>query len=270
MGSGTVSKTLKRLLAGSSATAPQPRVERARPEIAVDPDCAYAIGDIHGCLDKLRQLEQAIVADATAIEGSKLLVYLGDYIDRGVASAAVIEHLLAPPPPGFNRVCLCGNHEEVLVDVLDGRRQIDDWLRFGGERTLLSYGYDIAYMSKHRRGGEAEALARVVEAIPKRHAAFLRQLPSAFATPSYFFAHAGIRPGLAAAEQRDDDLLWIRSPFVTDGAAGFGRLVIHGHTPQDGPVARDGRIGVDTGAYMGGPLTAVRLTADGIAFLDDR
>ncbi|WP_061938284.1 metallophosphoesterase family protein [Aureimonas sp. AU22] len=271
MGFSTIPKMLKRFLSRPAPVAPpSPRAPRRKFDIGVDPRCAYAIGDIHGCIDKLRRLEQAIVADAAVIESSKLLVYLGDYIDRGPDSSAVLEHLMAPPPAGFSRVCLCGNHEEALIDLVDGRRSLDDWLRLGGERTLLSYGYDLAYMTRHRRAGGGNRMAEILEAIPKRHIAFLRQLPSVLSTPSYIFVHAGLRPGVPLTEQQDQDLLWIREPFLTHGAGEDGRLVIHGHTPGNVPVATRGRVGVDTGAYMGGQLTAVRLMAGTMAFLDDR
>lgn len=269
MGFGTMRQLLKRLSPRSRA-APAPREGRRQLEIAADPDCTYAIGDVHGCIDKLRRLEQAILADAAAVEGRKLIVYLGDYIDRGIDSAAVIEHLLSPPPPDFHRVCLCGNHEEALIDVLEGRRSFDDWLQLGGERTLLSYGYDLSYMAKHKRARGGDALRHLLEAIPDRHVLLLKQLPSSFCTPSYFFAHAGIRPGIPLAEQRDDDLLWIREPFLSDGASTCDRIVVHGHTPSEAPTIVNKRIGVDTGAYMGGPLTAVRLSAGTVRFLQDR
>ncbi|RIX98506.1 serine/threonine protein phosphatase [Aureimonas flava] len=262
---------LERLLARPApASPPSDREVRRKLDIGVDPMRAYAVGDVHGCIDKLRRLEEAIVADAAEQPSSKLLVYLGDYIDRGPGSAAVIEHLMAPPPDGFSRVCLCGNHEEVLIDVVDGRRSLDDWLRLGGERTLRSYGYDLTYMAKHRRGGGGDRTGEILSALPERHIAFLRQLPSVLSTPSFVFVHAGLRPGAPLAEQRDEDLLWIREPFLTEGAPELGRLVVHGHTPAEEPVAQRGRIGVDTGAYMGGPLTAVRLAEGTMAFLQTR
>lgn len=268
MASPFLSRMLARL-AGRPAGAPAAlaRVSRRRLEIGVDPVCAYAIGDVHGCVDKLRRLEEAIVADAAAIERSKLLVYLGDYIDRGPGSAAVIEHLMAPPPPGFSRVCLCGNHEEVLVEVVDGLRPFGDWLRLGGEPTLMSYGYDLAYMARQRRAVGTDRTAEILGAIPERHVAFLRQLPTTLSTPSFIFVHAGLRPGVALADQRDEDLMWIREPFLGQGALEFERLVVHGHTPHETPSVGAGRIGVDTGACMGGPLTAVRLMGGTMAFL---
>jgi serine/threonine protein phosphatase 1 len=269
MGFGSITRMLKDRLPGR---VPQRsgagRTSRRRLNISLDPVVTYAIGDIHGCIDKLRRLERRIVDDAASIERSKLLVFLGDYIDRGTGSAAVIEHLMAPPPEGFSRICLCGNHEEALIDVLDGRRTLDDWMRLGGERTLMSYGYDVGYLAKLRRtAGDAAA---IVEALPAGHIEFLRQLPVTLSTPSYLFVHAGVRPGIDLSEQRDEDLLWIREPFLSEGPGISGRLVVHGHTPGETPVVRDHRVGVDTGAYAGGPLTAARLDDAAISFLDDR
>ncbi|WP_294645467.1 metallophosphoesterase family protein [uncultured Aureimonas sp.] len=269
MGLGSFTQMLKdRLPRRAPRLAGTGRAPRRRLDIAVDPIVTYAIGDIHGCIDKLRRLERRIVDDAAAIERSKLLVFLGDYLDRGTGSAAVIEHLMAPPPEGFSRICLCGNHEEALIDVLDGRRTLDDWLRLGGERTLMSYGYDVAYMAKRRRT-EGDAAA-IVEALPASHIEFLRQLPVTLSTPSYLFVHAGVRPGIELSQQRDEDLLWIREPFLSRGPGIPGRLVVHGHTPAAAPIVQDQRVGVDTGAYAGGPLTAVRLADATVTFLDDR
>ena len=248
----------------------RPRERRRRFELSREPDCIYAIGDIHGCMDKLRSLEQAIVEDAQRVQGSKLLVFLGDYIDRGPDSARVIDHLMAPPPTGFQRVCLCGNHEEVLVNLYDDRRRLGDWLQLGGDRTLFSYGYDFHYMTAGRTMSEAAIAQEMFEAIPAEHLRFLRQLPAAFSTPSFFFAHAGARPGVALADQSEHDLLWIRDAFLTAAETDFGRMVIHGHTPTSEPFVGPRRIGIDTGAYMGGPLTAVRLMGGQADFLVSR
>ncbi|KQT69591.1 hypothetical protein ASG54_05655 [Aureimonas sp. Leaf460] len=233
----------------------------------MQPNRIYAVGDIHGCVDKLRALEAAIIADCVGFTGSRLIVYLGDYIDRGADSAAVIDHLLSEPPKGFSRICLCGNHEEVFVDLLDGRISTSEWLQLGGDDTLLSYGFDIQYMSRHRRLSEVELVAEIVATIPEAHQAFLRGLPASFATLEQIFVHAGLRPGRSLADQAERDLLWIRKAFLEAVAPEFGRLVVHGHTPAEKPFVSDIRVNVDTGAYLGGPLTAVRIEQGRLGFL---
>lgn len=246
------------------------RQQRRRLDLPLQPDRIYAIGDIHGCIDSLRSLMAAIEADCQNFEGSRLLVYLGDYIDRGPDSAAVIEHLLAPPPTDFSRICLCGNHEQVLIDVIDRRVPVADWLQLGGDETLLSYGIDLPYLSR-QRGLDDEALAAEIEsAVPAAHINFLRQLPVAFSTPEQIFVHAGLRPGVALEDQTEQDLLWIRKPFLTAIGANFGRRVIHGHTTAKAPYADAIRVNIDTGAYLGGPLTAVRLERGASHFLATR
>lgn len=238
--------------------------------MALEPDCIYAIGDIHGCFDKLIGLEQAIIEDARGIEGSKLIIFLGDYIDRGPGSSAVIDHIMGPPPPGFMRAWICGNHEEMLLDALESRLPLNDWLFHGGDQTLLSYGYDVAYRSRLLRGRTSAVLSEIVDVIPARHRNFLGKLPISFATPSRLFVHAGVRPGLSFAHQSDHDLLRIRGDFLDGPDPKIGRLVIHGHSPSIRPVRTPWRIGVDTGAYMEGPLTAVRLSGDDVDFISYR
>lgn len=236
---------------------------RQRLSAAVRPAVVYAIGDVHGCLDELRQLEQLIQADAAGVEGEKWLVLLGDYIDRGPRSAQVIDYLLAPPPEGFRRFTLAGNHEQMLLDFLAAPRRHPDWLAYGGVETLASYGIDAG--DEQTRAATA---AMALEArMPQVHLDWLRQLPVSLELPGFFFVHAGIRPGLPLAEQDESDLLWIREPFL-DGPGAPGLVVVHGHTPETQPVVRPWRVGIDTAAFATGKLTAARIDAAGrISFL---
>lgn len=244
-----------------------PRQLRRRFEISNQPDRIYAIGDMHGRMDKLRALESVIVADCEGFTGSKLIVCLGDYIDKGPDSAAVVAHLMKPPPEGFYRICLSGNHEEVLIDVVDGRLSLSTWLRMGGGETLLSYGYDVNRVAKRRKIAAPVLLEQVRNALSSDHVAFLRKLPSTFSTPQQIFVHAGLRPGVPFVQQTEKDLLWIRSPFLHENVPSFGKLVVHGHTPAIQPFASAVRVNVDTGAYHGGPLTAARLEGGKVQFL---
>ncbi len=221
------------------------------------PEAIYAVGDIHGCLDSLLNLEGQIQADAEQFNGPKLIVLLGDYVDRGPRSAGVLAHLLGSPRGDFTRVALAGNHELMMLNALDGAN-IRDWLALGGIETLRSYGID------HERFAAAPARKRreiVSSYIPSDHLTFLRGLPLSLQVLQTVFVHAGIRRNIPMDQQNANDLLWIRHEFLT-AEPDDGLLVVHGHTPVDQVQVGPGRIGIDTGAFATGRLTALRLTPD--------
>lgn len=234
---------------------------RARLTATEWPAVVYAIGDIHGCLDELKELEAMIVADAAGVgDGERWLVTLGDYVDRGPYSAQVINHLIAAPPGGFRRIALAGNHEQMLLDFLADPPANAQWLDYGGLDTARSYG------APERNAAPGRPLARAVAAdlegvIPEAHLTFLRALPISLTLPGYCFVHAGLRPGVPLDQQSDDDLLWIREPFL-EQAVDSERISVHGHTPVNEPDVRTWRIGIDTGAFASGRLTALRLQPD--------
>ncbi|PSH68253.1 serine/threonine protein phosphatase [Phyllobacterium brassicacearum] len=233
------------------------RPSRRRETISISGRAVYVIGDVHGCLDELLTLERIIYADAEALPGKKLIILLGDYVDRGPASAQVVDHLIESCPEGFERLCLTGNHEMAMLDYLDGRLALSTWLQMGGEATLLSYGIDIEHLKliyKSRR--RLDEIIRA--AIPERHTQFLRTLPILIAAGNFLFVHAGIRPSLSVWEQSDEDLVFIRSAFF-DNSHLLEHWVIHGHTPIDKPVQVGKRFNLDTGAYFTGKLSALRL-----------
>ncbi|MBN9309596.1 metallophosphoesterase family protein, partial [Devosia sp.] len=225
-----------------------------------------AIGDVHGCFAELLALERRIIADATGVAGEKWIVTLGDYIDRGPASAQVVDHLMAPPPADFRRICLLGNHEQMLLDFLAAPRANPYLLEYGGWETAQSYGLNTS------AGINLTGLARDLRGrMPPEHLQWLEQLPIALSVPGYIFAHAGIRPGLTLDEQSDQDLLWIRQPFLDSLASQAGTIVVHGHTPVAEPEQTAARINVDTGCFATGRLTAVRIDAGGgVSFLFNR
>ena len=235
---------------------PPPRPQRQHLSLASHPGSIYAIGDVHGCLDLLRQLERRILADADAHAVRPTLVLLGDYVDRGPDSAGVLDHLSGPRPRGFSRVCLAGNHEIMMLDFLAAPSPSADWLRFGGLETLASYG-----MQPDRvLGSSRRQLQAMVDAhVPQEHIDFLKDLPLTLSVQDLVFVHAGLRPGVEPIDhQSEDDLLWIRDEFFNAPPVDR-RLVVHGHTPGKVPVSVPGRICVDTGAYATGVLSAVRL-----------
>nr|WIE91833.1 metallophosphoesterase family protein [Mesorhizobium sp. WSM4875] len=217
----------------------------------------YAIGDVHGCYDELRTLEQKIELDALQFRGRKIIIMLGDYVDRGPNSRRVVEHLMAPPPEGFMRVCLAGNHEVAMLAYLDGHLSLEPWLRVGGRETLFSYGIDPDRLAD-LYGSSEEVVERIREAIPATHVAFMRTLPVMICSERFLFVHAGIRPGIALEAQDEADLLNIRSEFLA-AAHRLDRWVVHGHTIVDVPTLDGRRLGIDTGAFQSGRLTALRI-----------
>lgn len=250
-------KALTNLLARGKGAG---RERRHRLRLDMADTALYAVGDVHGCLDELLALERVIVRDAEELPGRKLIVMLGDYVDRGPASAQVLDHLIAPPPPGFERICLCGNHEMAMLDYLEGRTGRANWIAMGAEPTLLSYGVDHEHLrTVYQADPRIDEVIRA--AIPVAHAAFLRALPIMIETPRFVFVHAGVRPELALDRQSDEDLVFIRSAFY-ERAHLLSRYVVHGHTPVD-KAGREGmRVNIDTGAFFSGRLTALRIWQD--------
>ena len=199
---------------------------------------AYAIGDIHGSLDKLESLVEACLEHA---DGRDMrLVFLGDYIDRGPDSAGVVRLLMSLQLELQERlIALKGNHEAWALALLDGEVEVSPWLRNGGGETLASYA------------------AKDIGDLPRAHLDWMRSLRLFYDDGRRFFVHAGIDPDKPLDAQDEDALLWIREPFLTDGRD-YGRLVVHGHTPLTGekPDLRSNRLNLDTAAVFGGPLTA--------------
>lgn len=218
---------------------------------------AYAIGDIHGRLDLLDRLLRAIEADLRGRSPRKTtLVFLGDLIDRGPNSSGVVERLRTFRGDGVRTCFLTGNHEEVLLRMLEGERGLlAGWLTFGGAQCLASYGLDPVELAG---ADEGSALATIKQAIPQTHASFLATFTDMLVFGDYLFVHAGIRPGVDLSLQSQADLHWIRMPFLED-ETDHGRVIVHGHTICDAVEWRCNRIGIDTGAYRSGVLTALGL-----------
>lgn len=218
---------------------------------------AYAVGDIHGRLDLLDELLDAIENDIAASPANEVfLVFLGDLIDRGPDSAGVVQRLLDYRNPGVRPVFLGGNHEEVLLNVLDAAPGVlDDWLKFGGAECVLSYGVDLAAL---KRLDENKGAILLRKAIPQAHIEFIASMGDTFRFGDYLLVHAGIRPGVPLDEQTRRDLRWIREPFLGD-ECNHDMIVVHGHTVTDQVDERENRIGIDTGAVYTGRLTALVL-----------
>ena len=220
----------------------------------------YAVGDIHGHKVLLDEMLGAISDDIDGMPPARnLVVFLGDLIDRGPDSAGVIERLANSRNERFNAVFIAGNHEEVLLRILDGESSlVTDWLRFGGQQCAQSYGLDGKRL---RMLDETEAARLVRNAVPEAHQRFLRSFADSFSAGDYLFVHAGIRPGLPIEQQSLTDLRWIRSPFL-EYRERHPKIVVHGHSISREVEFLPGRIGVDTGAYRSGVLSAVVFEGD--------
>lgn len=225
----------------------------------------YAIGDIHGRVDLLQALQRQIAADAASAPGDRLIVYLGDYVDRGMNSREVIDLLLAGPPPGFEAVHLMGNHEDMLLDFTETTEGGVNWLHNGGNTTLHSYGVGLP-PGVRKDADLVPAQMRFLEQLPPEHLAFYRGLRLKHVEGDYLFVHAGIRPGVPLDKQDPEDLLWIRSSFL-NSSADHGYCVVHGHSITDEIDDRENRIGIDTGAYATGQLTALGIDGENSWFL---
>ena len=228
----------------------------------------YAIGDIHGHLDRLHEAHGRIARDGGA---EAQVVHVGDLIDRGPDSRGVVALLMVGQARGRDWIVLKGNHDRALPNFLRDPRWIDpraadrkNWIArdVGAEAALASYGVPEA----DKRPLE-DVHAEAVAAVPPDHARWLLGLPAWHLTPLALFVHAGIRPGVDLRAQLEDDLLWLRKPFHDD-SRDHGVPVVHGHTPVKRPIHYGNRVNIDTGAGDGGPLTAIRLDEDGVWVLE--
>lgn len=227
---------------------------------------AYAVGDVHGRLDLLEQLLTQIEQDVARRPARRnLLVMLGDLIDRGPDSRGVVERMRTYRHDAIKPYFLAGNHEEVLLRILNGERGIlANWLQFGGAECLMSYGCDPAQLDAKN---ERAALAIIGRAIPPEHASFISGFADTLSFGDYLFVHAGIRPGVDLSLQSQVDLRWIRSPFL-DNENDHGAVVVHGHSIHPIVEERPNRIGIDTGAYRTGVLTALVVEGESRWILD--
>lgn len=230
------------------------REQQEAQRATVPPDhFVVAVGDLHGRLDLLEELWKRIDDESRRSSArQRILIFVGDYVDRGLQSSALIDRLL-DGFTGFEAVFLKGNHDETLLQFLTDPKIGEAWRAFGGLETLRSYGV------AHAPGKDwAQTRSEFAAALPERHLTFFKNLKLHTTIGDYLFVHAGIKPRVPIEDQRETDLLWIREEFL-ESAVNFGRIVVHGHTPSDSPAVRKNRIGIDTGAYMTGRLTALVL-----------
>ena len=204
----------------------------------------FAIGDIHGCMGKLRTLIQNINADPE----NDIIVFIGDYIDRGSAAREVVDYVIGLTAEYKNVVCLLGNHEYMFLRYLDGLDE-EMYLYNGGSATLFAYAVSLSETPQKRKAK-----------IPREHLNFFESLLPHYETDNYLFVHAGLKPGLILSRQTIHNLLWVRHEFI-DTDYDFGKMVVFGHTPLSYPLIMPNKIGIDTGAVFGGKLTCIELPA---------
>ncbi|WP_332658290.1 metallophosphoesterase family protein [Brevundimonas sp.] len=219
----------------------------------------WAVGDIHGRMDLLRPLVEAMMADLTASPPRRgVMIFLGDYVDRGPQSREVVTFLAGMRNAGgVEWRFLRGNHEETMLDFLEDPTVGSKWCDYGGDATIRSYGLRIPDL-KHKPEAWAHLAADLSHKLSDSERLFLEDQELSVAVGDYFFAHAGARPGEPLDRQSAADLMWIRRTFL-ESEEEFERIVVHGHTPTAEVHVDHRRIGIDTKAYESGVLTALRL-----------
>jgi serine/threonine protein phosphatase 1 len=241
---------------------------RSHSQKATDPiQRVYAVGDIHGRYDLFRQLMNIIEQDrASRPAVATQIVLLGDIVDRGPDAARMVRGCINLTASTDRFLVLKGNHEEMMSEALKGDLYVyGHWLTFGGRETLLSWGVD-------RQVAEGPAtmdnLAIAADTVGHEVISWMEQLPLHYQHGNHFFVHAGIRPGISLRKQHPNDLLWIKDEFL-ESSASHGPIIVHGHTiVEGGPVVRSNRIGIDTGAYRSGRLTALAIEGEDSWYLN--
>ncbi|MCG8443463.1 MAG: serine/threonine protein phosphatase [Caulobacterales bacterium] len=220
----------------------------------------YAVGDIHGRLDLLRELVGLVEKDVASREPKEtVIVFVGDLMDRGPDSRGVIEFLMDFAPPYAKAYKIKGNHEEMMIRCLTGEPHLlESWLENGGYACAQSYGVQVGALYGQEASVVEEAL---VSAVPKHHVEFLKSFIECVRFGDYFITHAGVRPGVPLDTQAASDMRWISDEFLAS-RADHGAVVVHGHSVSEAVDERQNRIGIDTGAYRTGVLTALRLEDD--------
>lgn len=215
----------------------------------------YAIGDVHGRLDLFEALIEAVeYDDSEAGTAATTIILLGDLVDRGPDSAGVVRRARHWQMKRDVRI-LCGNHEEMFLKSFENADMMRHFMRHGGKETILSYGVERKALGACSVEDAQELMVRTV---PPEERAYISSFENIITIGDYIFVHAGIDPELPIDAQRVQDLRWIREPFLSHSEP-YDAVVVHGHTIRDDPEDKGNRIGIDTGAYASGKLTALVL-----------
>lgn len=253
-----VSDFIPRAISKITNGSAEPILGRREPRVP-DGMRLYVVGDLHGCPDLLEQMGKLIEHDVAGRRPAQrtILIFLGDYLDRGPDSREVLDMLMAGPSSDIETVYLKGNHEAMLLKFLADPTYGLTWRDYGGMETMESYGVAQQTLA-HDPMAYADASRLLATSLPADHLDFLRSLVPSISIGDYFFVHAGILPGTKLDEQREEEMLWIRGPFLMSNK-NYGKIIVHGHTPVEQPEIRRNRIGIDTGACLTGVLTCLCL-----------
>ena len=210
----------------------------------------FAIGDIHGCKGLLEKIHNKILKKSEKVEGNKILIYLGDYVDRGYKVKETIDTIISFKPKDFKCVFIRGNHEQMLLDFVNGKSEsLTVWLYNGGAETLKSYcGREIVDNLLNSSSKKQQIREKFIKALPKEHLHFFNGLQFFYTWKDYFFVHAGIDPSRPLSKQRKTDMIWTRTPKFLASNQPFEKIIVHGHTPNKNVEEKINRINLDTGA----------------------
>lgn len=231
----------------------------------------FVIGDIHGCKDLVQKIHNKILELSKNIEGQKLLIYLGDYIDRGPNIKETIQILIDFCPNNFNKIFLLGNHEQMLFEFISYNPNSPYvWFANGGAQTLESYGIDISkYIEESMEIEDINKMREeFIESLPSAHKNFFNQLKLNYEWKNYFFVHAGIDPDLPLEQQNKETMLWTREQKFFDPKMTYNKIIVHGHTPKENIENFPFRINIDTGSFFSGKLSGLIIYKDEISFFD--
>ena len=231
----------------------------------------FAVGDIHGCKELLNVIHNKIIEASKNKEGEKLLIYLGDYIDREPDIKGTIQTLIDFQPENFTKVFLLGNHEQMLLDFMAGKRNsLYIWLGNGGLETLESYGCDVNSYIDHSMELKHEELIRkqFTRLLPFSHKNFFNQLILNYEWGNYFFVHAGINPDLPIEKQEKETMLWTREKNFFNPKMTCSKIIVHGHTPVEKIEKYPFRINLDTGSFYSGKLSCLKIENGKLSFLN--
>ena len=210
----------------------------------------FAIGDIHGCKNLLEKIHKKILKKSEKVKGNKILIYLGDYIDRGPKVKETVDTIINFKPKDFKCVFLRGNHDQMLLDFVNNKRDsLSIWLYNGGTETLKSYCGSNISDDLNNTSFREKAISNIfVNSLPHKHLIFFQNLQFSYLWKDYFFVHAGIDPDRPLNKQREIDMIWTRAPKFLESDKPFKKIIVHGHTPTKDVEIDFNRINLDTGA----------------------
>jgi len=210
----------------------------------------FAIGDVHGCKSLLERIHKKILKKSKKVKGNKILIYLGDYVDRGHKAKETIDAIINFRPKDFKCIFIRGNHDQMLLDFVNGKSEsLTVWLYNGGAETLKSYcGREIVDNLLNSSSKKQQIREKFIKALPKEHLHFFNGLQFFYTWKDYFFVHAGIDPSRPLSKQRKTDMIWTRTPKFLASNQPFEKIIVHGHTPSKNVEKKINRINLDTGA----------------------